>query len=407
MAQINSFRVRSVKIHLTDDAVLADVEERLKANDFEYKIKAPKYVNSGFDKMSPHMLFPVQYDASRVETVIEAKVYDLEQLKQLGKLFGKKLTDKSTYLHFPTKKANTNSKKIWQSSNEYEPEYPVFIISKGRYARDLSKTGNWLESIGFNDFKVVVEQQEYEQYAERFGEDRVMIIPQYYFEDLNIEFSVRPRKYVFDFCNETGIKKHWCLDDNFDGFSLWNLHTCLELKSLVGMVYLEQLSNTYDKMGLLGFIERKFIPASSLHQRELNQFNTRVFSCILIDNEMLTANGINWRNKYNEDLDLNLQCLTKGICTFRCNQVQINKPTTLSMKGGNTTDCHVNGGIEKRVDYIIEMFPKQCSKSYKKNKTLGCHFIVDYKAFNQRPTGFSFNGKRAGFEYGDYALYLT
>ena len=43
--------------------------------------------------------------------------------------------------------------------------------------------------------------------------------------------------------------------------------------------------------------------------------NTRIYSCILIDNAL----PFRWRGRYNEDTDLSLRVLKAGLCTIQFN----------------------------------------------------------------------------------------
>lgn len=65
-------------------------------------------------------------------------------------------------------------------------------------------------------------------------------------------------------------------------------------------------------------------------------FNHRVYSCILIKNDI----PYRWRGRYNEDTDLSLRVLKDGWCTVLFWAFLADKATTMSMKGGNTEELY-------------------------------------------------------------------
>ena len=54
------------------------------------------------------------------------------------------------------------------------PQYPIYIPSKGRAEQCL--TARCLVNDGV-PFKLVVEEQEFDQYAERYGEKNLIVLP--------------------------------------------------------------------------------------------------------------------------------------------------------------------------------------------------------------------------------------
>ena len=60
------------------------------------------------------------------------------------------------------------------------PKHPVYIISKGRW--DSRHTSVALEKMAM-PYSIVVEEQEYEQYARVIDESRILILPKKYIED--------------------------------------------------------------------------------------------------------------------------------------------------------------------------------------------------------------------------------
>jgi len=68
--------------------------------------------------------------------------------------------------------------------------------------------------------------------------------------------------------------------------------------------------------------------------------NTRIYSCILIQNDI----PFRWRGRYNEDTDLSLRVLKAGWCTILFYAFLADKVTTMKMKGGNTDELYQGDG---------------------------------------------------------------
>ena len=88
-----------------------------------------------------------------------------------------------------------------------EIKYPIYVISKGRYEKGL--TAEFLIKDGV-DFKLVVEPQEKNQYADKYGSDRILVLP---FSNLGLG-SIPARNWCWGNSIQNGHDKHWILDDN-------------------------------------------------------------------------------------------------------------------------------------------------------------------------------------------------
>jgi hypothetical protein len=81
--------------------------------------------------------------------------------------------------------------------------------------------------------------------------------------------------------------------------------------------------------------------------------NTRIYSCILIRNDI----PFRWRGRYNEDTDLSLRALKDGWCTVLFNAFLARKQPTMSMKGGNTDELYQGDGRLKMAQSLQEQHP--------------------------------------------------
>src|ERR1022692_4949763 len=92
------------------------------------------------------------------------------------------------------------------------PTYPVYIISKGRW--ETRVTARELDLIHV-PYRIVIEPQEYSRYAAVI--DPVKLLPSSDFSKLG-QGSIPVRNWVWEHALQSGVKRHWILDDNIQGF---------------------------------------------------------------------------------------------------------------------------------------------------------------------------------------------
>lgn len=206
-------------------------------------------------------------------------------------------------------------------------KYPIYIISKGRWESRL--TSKALEEIG-QPYYIVVEPQEYDQYASVIDSKKIKVLP---FSNLG-QGSIPARNWVWEDSISRGFSKHWILDDNIRGFCRNNNNKKISILSNTGFCCTEDLTDRYINVALSGMNYRFFAVASA--KLPPVHINTRVYSCILIRNDI----PYRWRGRYNEDTDLSLRVLKDGWCTILNNAFLVNKIATMKMKGGNTEELY-------------------------------------------------------------------
>lgn len=107
--------------------------------------------------------------------------------------------------------------------------------------------------------------------------------------------------------------------------------------------------------------------------------NTRVYSCILIQNDIPHR----WRGRYNEDTDLSLRALKDGWVTIIFNAFLADKQATMRMKGGNTDELYKGDGRLQMAQSLVEQHPDVARISFKWGRY---QHHVDYRPFkNNRP----------------------
>lgn len=211
------------------------------------------------------------------------------------------------------------------------PTYPVYIISKGRWkSRQTSKA---LEKLGV-PYHIVVEPQEYEEYAKVIDKEKILVLP---FSNLG-QGSIPARNWVWEHSISIGAKRHWIMDDNIRNFRRFYEGKRIVVKDGTIFKAAEDFVDRYKNVALAGLNYTFFnIPTTDGSKgRPPYTPNTRIYSCILIMNKL----DIRWRGRYNEDTDLSIRALKDGWCTILFNAFLCDKANTMTMKGGNTDELY-------------------------------------------------------------------
>ena len=253
------------------------------------------------------------------------------------------------------------------------PNFPIFIISKGRWESRL--TSKTFERTNI-PYRIVIEPQEYDDYVKFINKEKIIKLP---FSNLG-QGSIPARNFVWDFAIKEGHKKHWIIDDNIYDFYRFNRNA----KNIVedGTIFkcAEDFVDRYENIMLSGFNYCKFCIASEKYPPYL--FNTRIYSTILIDHRL----DLRWRGKYNEDTDLSIRTLKLGYCTVQFNAFLAEKATTMRLKGGNTDSIYQNenldyqDGVLEKSKSLQEQHPDVAKVVWRWNRW---HHFVDYSVFKR------------------------
>jgi hypothetical protein len=162
--------------------------------------------------------------------------------------------------------------------------------------------------------------------------------------------------------------------NNIDGF--YRLHNNLKVQVETGATFkaVETFVDRYTNVGLAGF--NYFMFAKRKDAIPPFILNTRIYSCILIDNSLPHR----WRGRYNEDTDLSLRVLKDGFCTVLFNAFLAMKATTMSMKGGNTDELYQGDGRLKMAQSLYHQHPDVVTVTQKWGRW---QHHVNYKIFNK------------------------
>lgn len=254
-----------------------------------------------------------------------------------------------------------------------ELKYPIYIVSKGRYENPL--TANFLKKDNI-PFKIAVEPQEYDNYCNTIGKEYVEKLP---FSNLGVG-SYPARNWCWENSIKLGFKKHFLFDDNIRGF--WRLNKGKREKTketILALKTLQDFTERYNNIAISGF---NYVYFATKETKNPFTINTHVYSGMLIDNFIKAR----WRLKYNEDVDLCLQVLDKGLCTVLLNVFLIDKVSTVAkMKGGNQTELYLNNNEKKKIlkaRSLEEIWPQYVKTVIRFNRP---HHSVAWNKFFKHP----------------------
>ena len=224
------------------------------------------------------------------------------------------------------------------------PKYPVYVISKNRSETRL--TSRALERMRV-PYHIVIEPQEYDDYAEHIESDKIYTLP---FSNLG-QGSIPARNWVWDHSVSIGAERHWIMDDNIRNFCRRNNNLKVNVGSGTILKIAEDFTDRYENVALSGLQYRFFVPDISV--RPACTFNTRIYSCILIKNDI----PYRWRGRYNEDTDLSIRALKDGWCTILFYAFLQEKQATMTMTGGNTDELYVDDGRLQMAQSLKDQHP--------------------------------------------------
>lgn len=293
------------------------------------------------------------------------------------------------------------------------PEHPVYIVSKGRHESMI--TSRSLSKIGVPHY-IAIEPQDLENYEKALDKFNIrewvtlLVAP---FSNHG-DGPGRARNWCWDHAISIGAEKHWVMDDNIADFYRWHKNKRIRVGSGVIFKAAEDFINRFENVPISGFQYRFFISPND-YKKPAFLANTRVYSCLLIDNKCKHR----WRGRYNEDTDLSLRVLKDGDCTIQFNAFLQAKTATQKLKGGNTEEFyHKEIGTEvldkaKNMDYnavgtvnksemLVKMHPDVARVSWKYGRW---HHYVDYSPFKNNELRYK-PGVKISSEPNNYGMKL-
>lgn len=248
------------------------------------------------------------------------------------------------------------------------PKYPLYVISKGRAESRL--TSKALEKMNI-PYRIVIEPQEYDDYVSVINKSKILVLP---FSNLG-QGSIPVRNWVWEHSIREGHKKHWVLDDNISRFMRLNKNEKIVVNSGIFFKCLEDFVDRYKNIAMAGPHYQWFVPQRT--KRDPYLLNSRVYSCILLDNSL----EFRWRGKYNEDTDLSLRVLKAGYCTILFHAFLQDKISTMIMKGGNTDNVYIDNDQRLKFAQSLQKQHPNLVKIVQRYKRW--HHEVDYSSFRK------------------------
>lgn len=260
------------------------------------------------------------------------------------------------------------------------PRFPLYVVSYGRY--DNCLTADALDEMGVQ-YHLVIEEEEYEDYLKHYPEERLLVVPERFheeyetYDDLGREKSQGPgpaRNFAWEHSQEHGFDWHWVMDDNIRYFVRYHENEFTLFGD--GSIFrcMEDFVLQYENISMAGPRYFMFITRRSEHPPLT--FNTRIYSCNLIRNDV----PYQWAGRYNEDTDLSLRMLKDGWCTILFNSFLQDKVATQTIDGGNTENFYKTEGTYPKSRMLKQCHPTVTNIVFKWGRW---HHEVDYSPFDK------------------------
>ncbi len=378
----------SEKIMIDTNYELTKNVSELKITDYNnklsYKLTFKKVLgsyNKQIKEWQKHWVDLTDFEITDKSAIATIEIYfpELFTNSKLTELFEQTITDKTKSLIFPKKESsNVNCKRyLGQRGN---PMYPIYIISKGR-----SKTCVTADHLLKMEvpFKIVIEKQEWNDYAEVYGEDCLLELDLSFraeydtyienFDSNKSKGSGPARNFVWNHAKESGAKFHWIMDDNIFGFNYF--YDDQRIKAVDGSIFAsaEDFVNRYENIAIAGLNYYMFAVPGSKDKPYVA--NTKIYSCLLINNHV----PIRWAGRYNEDVDICIRALKEGYSTIQFDAFLAKKGATQTMGGGNTDAFYAEEGTLPKSNMLMYNHPDITEVTWRFQRW---HHITNYDIFD-------------------------
>ena len=318
-----------------------------------------------------------------------------ELIKQLG---SPKIKQYSVW--FPNRIPQLESlSKLKYVGCKLQPEYPIYVISKGRWEKTRRLTINWLIKCKI-DFKVIVEPDEFDDY-----ENELNYLGKYqYVLKLPTEYanqgqgSIPARNFAMKHSSQRLFERCWILDDNINGY-MWNNHSQrVPVESGNVFSFIEEYTDKFTNVLISG---HEYTSNVNYDMKIPVMKNRRVFSSMLIDNKIADKLGEGWRGIYNEDVDICIRTLKAGYTTLLFNNITSNKNATGRTRGGNTDGIYAldgNGSGVLKTQSLINQHP-DCVKPIIKYKPPRTHHKVNWDLWKDNEVKYRHNHAEVSKSY--------
>lgn len=286
--------------------------------------------------------------------------------------------------------------------DQNNPAFPLYIPSKGR--ADSRLTSKTLDKMGV-PYLLVVEEQEYKQYVDAVGKEKVLVLDKSYqdkyetCDELGSSRSKGPgpaRNFIWDHSISCGHEWHWVMDDNIKSFRRWQDNKRIKCLDGTPFKVMEDFVLRYKNVAMAGPNYMFFVVDKWAKDYGPFTVNTRIYSCNLIRNDT----PFRWRGRYNEDTDLSLRMLKQKWCTIQFNVFLQEKMNTQTIKGGNTEEFYAKEGTVPKSTMQMRLHPDVTKLVWRYGRP---HHHVNYNKFkreNRLQFRDDFVAKQGPNEYG-------
>jgi len=264
------------------------------------------------------------------------------------------------------------------------PRFPIYIPSYSRWQWERALTARALDRMGLK-YKIIVEPFQADKYIDVFGKKYILILPEEYhrnYETLDDYGMSKPqgpgpaRNFAWEHSIKRGYDWHWVMDDNIRNFLIRHKGARYPTDDPAFFRLMEDFVLQYENISMAG--PHYFMFSSTTIHRPPLTFNTRIYSCNLIRNDV----PFRWRGRYNEDTILSLDMLFAGWVTVQFNVFLQEKVNTQKIKGGNAEAFYLKEGTYPKSLMLYREFPEVVRLTYRFRRW---HHYVDYSIFKQRP----------------------
>jgi hypothetical protein len=351
-----------------------DVSQSVENNTaYDHWIDMPEYNNIN----EPEAEITATFKFRNINDYEEFKEKAKKYIYDGDKLFDGSQTKTKKQAWYPLKEKA--SKYRYRVKNSKNPRFPIYIVSKGRFRKNPTSATLMKMNI---PFYIIVEEQEYNEYCNLVGKDKVLILPEKYkteydtfWKDEDPRTGPGPaRNFAWNHSIDNGFAWHWVMDDNIESFERFNKNMKINCNDGTYFYACEDFILRYTNIAIAGLNYANFCHSHEARPPFLT--NTRIYSCLLIRNDI----PYRWRGRYNEDTDLSLRVLKDGYCTVQFNALLQGKMATQKIKGGNTKEFYEGEGTMNKSKMLQDMHPDVAKVVWRFNRW---HHHVDYKPFKK------------------------
>ena len=223
---------------------------------------------------------------------------------------------------------------------------------------------------------MIIEPDEYPMYKKYIAEEYIIKLPPDYAN--KGQGSIPSRNYAMFHSKQGLYKRCWILDDNINGYMWNNYSQRVPIEGDAVFSFIEDYVDNYKNVLIAG---HEYSSNCNYDMKAPVMKNKRVFSSILIDNDLPELIGEGWRGKYNEDVDICIRTMKAGFTTLLFNNITSNKNATGKDKGGNTDGIYKedgNGSGVLKTQSLIDQHP-DCVTSKIAYKPPRTHHVVKWK----------------------------